>query len=170
MASAAPDATAPLGWSTSTRDGVASIVCPSCTRTHARDIESKLDEAFWTAQRRARRVLVVDDDPAVCLVVRVALEAEGYEVDQVLSGAEALERIRDGEPPDVVLLDVRLPDADGWAIRDGLTVDGSRPSIVMLSAHPNDGDVTSPLLVKPFDERALLQAIERADQTGVGRA
>ena len=58
-------------------------------------------------------VLVVDDDPAVREVVRANLELEGYTVHEAGSAEEGM-RLLDAEPPDLILLDVMMPQVDGW--------------------------------------------------------
>ena len=58
-------------------------------------------------------VLVVDDDPAVREVVRANLEAEGYAVQEAASAREGLAALEE-EGPDLVLLDVMMPEVDGW--------------------------------------------------------
>src|SRR2546421_9571921 len=58
-------------------------------------------------------VLVVDDDPQVRELVRANLELEGYTVREAGSAAEGLSALED-EPPDLILLDVMMPEVDGW--------------------------------------------------------
>ncbi len=66
----------------------------------------------------ARRVLVVDDEREIRSVLRAYLEAEGHLVVEAATGAEALRRAlaTDGSAPDVVLLDIGLPDLDGLEV------------------------------------------------------
>src|SRR5262249_61357960 len=63
-------------------------------------------------QRRAR-VLVVEDEPDVAELIRYNLVKEGWEVITASSGAEALKRVREARP-DVVLLDIMVPQLNGW--------------------------------------------------------
>jgi two-component system KDP operon response regulator KdpE len=58
-------------------------------------------------------ILVVDDEPRMVRFVRMNLELEGYQVAQAGNGIEALEKVRD-ELPDLILLDVMMPDMDGF--------------------------------------------------------
>ena len=60
-------------------------------------------------------VLVVDDEPPIRRFLRTSLFAQGFRILEAETGAEALERLQ-GNPPDVVLLDLGLPDADGLDI------------------------------------------------------
>jgi DNA-binding NarL/FixJ family response regulator len=82
----------------------------------------------------SRTVLVVDDHAGFRARARLLLEAEGYEVvGEAGDGATALAeaaRLR----PDVVLLDVQLPDADGFEVAARLTANGSPPAVVLTSS------------------------------------
>ena len=82
----------------------------------------------------ARTVLVVDDHAGFRSRARLLLEAEGYEVvGEAGDGATAVAeagRLR----PDVVLLDVQLPDADGFEVASRLTANGDAPAVVLTSS------------------------------------
>ena len=65
------------------------------------------------------RVLVVDDDPMIRELNRLNLEHHGYDVDEAENGAVAVEKAR-ARCPDVILLDVQMPEMDGWATLDKL--------------------------------------------------
>jgi DNA-binding NarL/FixJ family response regulator len=79
-------------------------------------------------------VLIVDDHSSFRATARTLLEAEGFEVvGEAVSGESALEavaRLR----PDVVLLDVQLPDMDGFEVASRLPTNGTRPAIVLTSS------------------------------------
>ena len=80
------------------------------------------------------RILIVDDHPSFRASARVVLESEGFEVvGEAVDGASALHeccRLR----PEVVLLDVQLPDIDGFEVAAQLTKNGNSPAIVMTSS------------------------------------
>jgi two-component system, OmpR family, response regulator MprA len=111
------------------------------------------------------RVLVVDDEPAVREALRRALALEGYAVDLAENGAEALRTIGLAEP-DVVVLDVLMPEVDGLAACRRLREEGSRVPVLMLTARAGVGDRVDGLdagaddyLVKPFALEELLARI-----------
>jgi DNA-binding NarL/FixJ family response regulator len=80
-----------------------------------------------------KRVLIVDDHEPFRAVARVLLEAAGYVVSgEAGDGAEALAAVA-AAPPDAVLLDVQLPDRDGFSVAAALTADGG-PVVVLVSS------------------------------------
>ena len=111
------------------------------------------------------RVLVVDDEPAVREALRRALELEGYSVELAQNGAEAL-RLVNAIEPDMVVLDVLMPEVDGLAACRRLREEGSRVPVLMLTARAGVGDRVDGLdagaddyLVKPFALEELLARI-----------
>ena len=114
-----------------------------------------------------RRILVVDDDPDVRLMVRAVLEAEGYGVDTADDGYAALRAV-DGKEPDCVVLDVMMPGMDGHAvlnrIRGGVR---STLPVVMLTAAAGDDQAWQAwtegvdyFLAKPFEPAELLRFLD----------
>jgi two-component system KDP operon response regulator KdpE len=93
------------------------------------------------------RVLVVDDEPQIRRALRVALRANGYGVDEAATGEEALDVVA-VRPPDLVILDLALPDMDGVEVCRHLR-EWSRVPIIVLSAHGEDE-----LKVEALDEGA----------------
>ena len=59
--------------------------------------------------------MVVDDEPDIHYILKTALEREGYDVVEMLSGIECLQNI-DKIKPDLVLMDIMMPDMDGWEV------------------------------------------------------
>jgi two-component system response regulator MprA len=108
------------------------------------------------------RILVVDDDLAVCRSIDRALRLEGYEVDTVASGGEALEVVASNSP-DALVLDLQLPDLDGLAVCRRIREAGDDIPILMLTARHGIDDRVQGLdagaddyLVKPFALEELL--------------
>ena len=108
-------------------------------------------------------VLVVDDDKSIVKVVRSYLEQAGYEVSTALDGEHALHLLR-SERPDLMVLDLMLPDRDGWEITRIVRNDqslGGMP-IIMLTARVEDTDKVLGLelgaddyVTKPFNAREI---------------
>jgi DNA-binding NarL/FixJ family response regulator len=86
----------------------------------------------------SRKVLIVDDHPSFRASARMLLEDEGWEVvgeaDDGAGALAAVERLR----PDVVLLDVHLPDIDGFEVAARLAANGSSPAVVLVSSRGID--------------------------------
>lgn len=133
----------------------------------------------------ARRVLVVDDERSIRLVCRVNLNAAGMDVLEAEDGHHGLELART-ERPDLVLLDVMMPDVDGWTVARELAADEETRDIpiVFLTARadPADRRLGEQLggvgyVVKPFDPVAIgdvvedvLVRIERGEREQLRRA
>jgi len=91
-----------------------------------------------------QRVLIVDDHPAFRTRARELLETEGFEVvGEAADGAAAIEAART-LAADIVLLDVYLPDFDGFEVAKRLTSNGAGPAIVLISSR--DGSDFGPLV------------------------
>ena len=102
------------------------------------------------------RILIVDDDINICEMLRLYLIKEGYEVDSVNDGEEAVERFRTFEP-DLVLLDIMLPKRDGWSVCREIRENSDTP-VIMVTAKGEGYDKVFGLelgaddfIVKPFD-------------------
>ena len=116
----------------------------------------------------SRRVLVVDDDEAIRVLLSDALVDEGYEVRAVSDGAEALEALAEWTA-DVVLLDLMMPGMDAWAFRERqLAAPELRDiPVVLVSAGrclpEAQGELGSAAVVgKPFELDTLFAALGRA--------
>ncbi len=123
------------------------------------------------------RILVVDDEPEITRAVRVNLSRQGYQVDVAATGSEALELHRQ-KRPDVVLLDLGLPDMDGTEVIKALRAVVNTP-IIVLSVRDAERDKVGALdlgaddyLTKPFsveELRARLRvALRRAAKPASG--
>jgi excisionase family DNA binding protein len=128
------------------------------------DLDAFLERSGPGRGRTGPLVLVVDDDPGVRQVVRANLETEGYAVREAGSAAEGLAALEE-EAPDLLLLDVMMPEVDGWEMlrqvqeRFGA---GAIP-VIVFSGQIEERSVTdaasrgaSGFLGKPFDLRQLI--------------
>lgn len=121
-----------------------------------------------------RRVLLIEDDSRVRRVLRLALEDEGYDVTEAGGGDQGLEALERADP-DVVLLDLMLPDVDGFTVCREIRR-GSNVPVIMVTARTDSHDVvagleagaddyvTKPLVAKELSARirALLRRVEPA--------
>jgi DNA-binding response OmpR family regulator len=111
------------------------------------------------------QILVVDDEPMVREVVVAYLEREGYVVEEAATGSEALKRIRES-CPDLVVLDVMLPEVDGFSVLTELRRDRDVP-VILLTARTEEPDRVLGLelgaddyVVKPFSPRELVARVK----------
>jgi two-component system KDP operon response regulator KdpE len=118
------------------------------------------------------RVLAVDDDPGLRRALAINLRAREYEVELAADGASALTAAA-RHHPDVILLDLGLPDMDGSDVIRGLR-GWTQVPIVVLSARPGEGDKVEALdagaddyVTKPFGMDELLARIRAAVRRGV---
>jgi DNA-binding response OmpR family regulator len=112
------------------------------------------------------RVLIVDDDPDILNIVRTACESESMEVDTATS-AEELWRALQSDRPDVILLDIMLPDASGLDLIKRIRSTNPNIPIIFLTARKSDLDMILGLelgaddyVTKPFNPRALVARIK----------
>ena len=92
-----------------------------------------------TAQKR---ILVVDDEPDFCLIVQGQLEKEGFEVDVAYNGVEGIEKVQ-ANPPDAIVLDVMMPEKDGYEVCKELKEDDKFCDIPVLLLTAVASHVTS---------------------------
>ncbi len=133
-----------------------------------------------TAPDDRARVLVVEDEPDQQELLRFNLTREGYHVSCADDGREAMEMIRNGEVPDLVVLDLMLPGMDGLEVCKSIRRDAKTAHlpIVMLTAKAEDSDVVTGLelgaddyVTKPYSPRVLLarvKAVLRTRQIAAG--
>ncbi|RRQ28334.1 response regulator [Rhodococcus sp. Eu-32] len=117
------------------------------------------------------RVLVVDDEPQIVRALRINLQVRGYELAVATSGAEALRAAADFHP-EIVILDLGLPDIDGIDVIGGLRGWTDVP-IVVLSARTDSADIVDALdagaddfVTKPFGMDVLLARLRAAGRRG----
>lgn len=115
-----------------------------------------------------RKVLVVDDDPYILMSLEFLMKKSGYEVMVARNGKEALALV-DQEIPDLILLDIMMPDVDGYGIcRHIKTTDNLKAiKVVFLSAKTKEADKQKGLelgaelyITKPFATKELVKKID----------
>ncbi len=80
------------------------------------------------------KILVIDDDRSICETLELYLTEEGYEVVTAATGTEGLNKFVETSP-DVVILDIRLPDVDGFTVLEDLREDDENVKVIMITAH-----------------------------------
>ena len=117
------------------------------------------------AQRDGQRILVVDDEPRMINFIRMNLEIDGHQVVEAHSGLEALEAVRT-KLPDLILLDVMLPEVDGLSLCRSIRATSSVP-IIMVTARVDESDRLLGLeigaddyICKPFSPREVVARIK----------
>ena len=113
---------------------------------------------------RGRPILVVDDDKAVRDVVSLTLLLDGYPVREATNGAEAL-KIIEAEPPSLVVLDMQMPELDGWGLAHELQARHLDPPILVMTAGGNARSAAGAIgaagfVSKPFALADLLAKVE----------
>jgi DNA-binding response OmpR family regulator len=121
------------------------------------------------------RILIVEDDPRIAYLVGYLLQREGYETETAADGKTAVERVEQGPPPSLVLLDIMLPYVDGFQILERLRASESWKDVpvVLLSAKNQERDVVRALelgasdyVQKPFQPRELVARVQRLLKPG----
>lgn len=118
----------------------------------------------------ANKIMVVDDEPDVVDLVKLVLESDGFSVVTAYSGKEALDKI-DREMPDLVLLDIMMPQMDGWEVYSRIRASPVTKDIpvAMLTAKSQSIDKMIGLhvvkvddyITKPFGRSELLERVKR---------
>jgi len=117
------------------------------------------------------RAVYIEDEPDLIDLVKMILSRKGIEVIGAVAGREGLETVQ-REQPDVVLLDLMIPDMDGWEVYRRLRTDHAnrKTPVVVVSALNQEIDRlvgvrlagVDEYLTKPFNSRELLECVERA--------
>lgn len=117
---------------------------------------------------KKQRVLVVDDQPKVLRFIEIDLKLRGFEVVTTSSGETALELIK-AEEPDIMLLDVIMPEVDGFEVLRRLRVFSKLPVIAFSASHGSQDEAikcgANDFLNKPFRTDEMVRRIEALIQT-----
>ena len=115
-----------------------------------------------------KKVLVVDDDPYILMSLEFLMKKSGYEVMIARNGTEALELV-EKQIPDIVLLDIMMPDVDGYQICKHIKKSDTlkHTKVVFMSAKTKESDIqkgydlgASLYIIKPFSTRELVKQIK----------
>lgn len=118
---------------------------------------------------RARRVLVVDDDPHIVELIVTRLELAGFDTRTARNGADAIQRLADFRP-EAMVLDINMPVLDGFGVLAHMKAHDlcAKTPTMVLTARNNAGDVAKAVqmgardyLSKPFNDAQLVQRVGR---------
>jgi DNA-binding response OmpR family regulator len=117
-----------------------------------------------------KRVVCIEDEPEMIDLVKLILSRRGYQVVGAMGGREGLEAIQ-REKPDVVLLDLMMPDMDGWEVYQKMKADEATKGIpvIVVTAKAQSIDKVLGLhiakvddyITKPFGPQELLESVEK---------
>ncbi|MGB4595178.1 MAG: response regulator transcription factor [Anaerolineaceae bacterium] len=120
---------------------------------------------------KKQRILIVDDEKGLVRLMRMNLEHDGFEVIEANNGAQAMDRLR-ATIPDLILLDVMMPDVDGFTVLKMVREVGPTP-VIMLTAKGEEEDKIRGLelgaddyVTKPFSPRELTSRIRAVLRRG----
>ncbi|HAF49376.1 MAG TPA: DNA-binding response regulator [Anaerolineaceae bacterium] len=126
---------------------------------------------MFDSTSRKYRILVVDDERRMVGFIRLNLEQDGFEVIEAYNGTEALDRLRDSLP-DLILLDVMMPDIDGFEVLRMIR-EISQVPVIMLTAKGEEDDKVKGLelgaddyVTKPFSPRELVSRVKAVLRRG----
>lgn len=116
------------------------------------------------------KVLITDDEPDMVDIVRLTLGQAGFETDSAYGGRECIEKaLKNGY--DMILLDIRMPQMDGWTTLRKLKEKGvtDRTKVIILTVEKGPGveifglqDVVTDYITKPFDREKLVKRVRKA--------
>lgn len=117
-----------------------------------------------------KRILATDDEPDILLIIKTALQSEGFDVETAPCGVDCLESAK-ANPPDLFLLDVMMPEMDGFEVVRQLKAHEptSTVPIIMLTGVSERAKIADALshgvnyyIVKPFDFEDLVSKVKKA--------
>ena len=112
-------------------------------------------------------ILCIEDEPEMIDLIRLILGRRGFEVKGATGGVEGLQMIRD-EKPDLILLDLMMPDMDGWEVYQQIKADETTkdiPVVVVTAKAQSIDKVLGLHIAKPFSPQDLLSSVERVLKT-----
>jgi len=121
-------------------------------------------------ERTERHILCIEDEPEMIDLIRLILGRRGYDVKGATGGKEGLKKIQQ-DKPDMVLLDLMMPDMDGWEVYQQMKADENTRSIpvIVITAKAQSIDKVLGLhvakvedyIAKPFSPQELLDSVEK---------
>ena len=123
---------------------------------------------FRVSVMRKKKIIIVDDDVLLSKTMNIYLSKRGYDVSAFYNGTDVI-RCFFEEKPDLLVLDIRLPDCDGWSLAKILERSewaAKVPLIIISALEPDRGKIAEvkpyAYIQKPFDMEQLVQTVERS--------
>jgi len=123
-------------------------------------------------RRKIEKILIIDDERDLCMILSEVLKRKGYNVSSVNTLRKALNRLGK-EVPDMVILDLKLPDGDGMSMIKGIKKICSQTAICVASAYGSEKNKSEALQLgafsfidKPFTAKDILSTINLVTQVG----
>ncbi|KYO66969.1 sigma-54-dependent transcriptional regulator [Thermovenabulum gondwanense] len=117
---------------------------------------------------KAKKILIIDDEPAICKALQISLKSEGFEVDTAFSAKEGIKKFK-GFLPDVVILDLRLPDSDGIKVMESIKAIERDTIVILITAYGDTKTAVEAVkkgaydfITKPFDLEELKITLKKA--------
>lgn len=116
------------------------------------------------------KILIVEDNPFMSKLLQMRLKANEYEVSSAVNGQDALLKVKDNKP-DLILLDVNMPQLDGFETAQALKADPETKNlpIIFVTAKGEEKDILKGMevggasyIIKPFTAEILLEAVQKA--------
>ena len=121
-------------------------------------------------EKTAKRILCIEDEPEMVDLIRLILNRRGFEVTGASGGVDGLSKIRESRP-DLVLLDLMMPDMDGWEVYHQIKADDALKNtpVIVVTAKAQSIDKVLGLhiakvddyIAKPFSPQELLSSVEK---------
>ena len=125
---------------------------------------------MWEVAVAGKRVLCIEDHPEMIELIRLILGRRGFEVEGAVNGREGLQSMRDN-PPDLILLDLMMPEVDGWEVYRQIKADESLKKIPVIAVTAKSQSIDRVLglhiagmddfITKPFGQKELVSSVER---------
>lgn len=117
-----------------------------------------------------KRIMIVEDDPDMADIIKLVMEDAGYETTSIYSGRECLHRIKEVKP-DLVLLDIMMPEMDGWEVHRRLKEDEETKDIPIIAVTAKTQSIdkmiglhvvgVSDYITKPFGRKELVDSVKK---------
>ena len=121
-------------------------------------------------ETKSKSILCIEDEPEMIDLIRLILGRRGFEVTGATGGKDGLEKLQNGPQPDLVLLDLMMPDLDGWEVYQQMKADEKTKDIpvIVVTAKAQSIDKVLGLhiakvddyIAKPFSPQELLSSVE----------